>query len=909
MGRTGRQRQGHCVMLMTESEEKKFRRARESYTRIQQIVTKGSSTLPFYKEDPSVLPERYRPVCRKERLTIGTFMRPSTGRKRGKGSAKIVNSDGTLTEDVAQEFLASFGDSNGLLYEDMQAVFDAYYPKDDVRERALKYLPRNTRLGPTHRVGHSQRTVRFVNHIAKMEKRILNDGCSDAGSSVSGILPSDTTEQLLLPRRTRPAPEIPENPVVSPTAPETLLIPGRLRRRLQARKERQEQLEEEQHHQTQRNRTEVSLLSQPRSPSPVATVPSKSPQRLSLESLENISDIDSALQDAVDFSAATQEESPGEEQSLVSNEGKGEGEDGAQDNENAVSLASSISLVDLDEYIRANGGEDVLRMLEDEQPEMTHEAQFPVTNVMHSPIQRNDRFDYDDYIMPVYPYEKKIARPKHSAFPIASFMTSLPKFNAVAEKMVEERELRIAGRSADSTRRILDMFNDLSQQRQSTPTFEDDFDPDALDALLKASEDTSQTIPDESASETIPANNSVNSNKHISANDEKMREISAMSSQKHASDINHVYTKQETNRQLYHEDVHSSHEQQNWRQYVNSQYEANCEQLGTATEREIQARAEIYGNDEEEVIELDLSFLENNIGDQQDFTIGEENASPILPPSSPPIVDGGSPSRPIHLSQSSPQSPASPRRHSSNDPRSSSPFRPQFRNTNAPKTDFTDLMSQPVTAPARLRRARRTFDEMKSGDEEEGGKESENEDEMPVRKRRRNMHTSRNPFLDLEAEEGTDDEEMTQPKRRGNSREEDEDDEGDEREDLDRSSIMDSFIYDGSSELAPEQQGSSELAAPAYPAKHFDIYRTSLLAPEVLQSRGITPVFNGNNCNGRKSWLDKVRTDMWMQAAEEDDVEVAVDEEEDEEEEADGSRMTYTSEIKEFNSDSDFASG
>lgn len=865
-------------MLMTESEEKKFRRAKDSYTRIQAIVARGGSTLPFYKDDPSVLPANYRPVCRKERLTIGTFLKPSNAKKRG----KIVRPDGVLIEDVAQEFLASFFDSNGLPYDNMQAVFDTYYPKSDVRERALKYLPKNTHLGPTHRVGHSTRTVRFVKHIAKMENRILYDGRSDAGDDISDILPG-TREQLLLPLRSRPAPATPDFPAVSPFAPDTLFIPDRLKRRLQHAGE--ERREEEQQLMNG-NRNQVSTSPQRQSASPIAQDISVVPQGMPPESLEVVSNIESIMQSGGASSAVrVQEQSTRQEEPAAP-------EETADDvNADALSFGSSISIDDLDEYIRANGGQDILRIFEDEQAEEHHETHLSTATTSHPSTRQDCVFDFDDHIAPMYPFERKVARPKNSAFPIASFMASVPKFNDVAEKMVRERELRISGRST-SVQRILDMF----LQRASTPTFSDDFDPDALDALAIASENT--------ASNNIPTLNDVNSNECIPANQNQMQPEAGSCSQSNEANIN-VYIDQESHRQQQHlEDVYISHRSQLTQQHVNIQHDANQQQQqqGVVDVDAMQATSEAVPNDQEEMVEPDLSFVENKLGEEQYYTAGEEEEeeeerSPILPPSSPPIMDGWSPSRAIQLSAPSSPASESPQLRSFSDPRSSSPFRPRFR-ANAAKTSLTDLASQPVTAPARLRRARRTFDHMQSEDEDET--HDEEEEEMPVRKRQKTNTAGRNPFLDLEAEESTDDEEASQPRRTRPREEEEEEDE--EKEDVE---AMDSFIYDGSSDLVPDQQTSSQLEeAQTDSGKHFDIYRASLLAPEVLQSRGMAPVFQGNNAHGRKSWLDKVRTDVWIQAAEEDDSIVDDDYEEEED-----SRPAYVSEIKEFNSDSDFASG
>ncbi|KAI9308611.1 P-loop containing nucleoside triphosphate hydrolase protein [Cunninghamella echinulata] len=52
MGRTGRKRQGHCVMLMTEQEERKYNNANDTYKRVQRQISDRNS-IQYYENCPS----------------------------------------------------------------------------------------------------------------------------------------------------------------------------------------------------------------------------------------------------------------------------------------------------------------------------------------------------------------------------------------------------------------------------------------------------------------------------------------------------------------------------------------------------------------------------------------------------------------------------------------------------------------------------------------------------------------------------------------------------------------------------------------------------------------------------------------------------------------------------------------
>ncbi|KAI9482510.1 P-loop containing nucleoside triphosphate hydrolase protein, partial [Zychaea mexicana] len=169
MGRTGRKRKGRCVMLMTETEERKYRNAKESYNQVQQAIARGGH-LRYFKPNPSVIPENYQPVWRKKRFTIGTFIPAASGSGRSKArnrNEKIVNAEGTLLEGPEASFLQKLGAAT------VEDAFIRYWPKQHALKRTQKYLPSNKVLHYYHHVGHSRRTMQFVELYNKIEPRIL----------------------------------------------------------------------------------------------------------------------------------------------------------------------------------------------------------------------------------------------------------------------------------------------------------------------------------------------------------------------------------------------------------------------------------------------------------------------------------------------------------------------------------------------------------------------------------------------------------------------------------------------------------------------------------------------------------------------------------------------------------------
>ncbi|KAG0174207.1 hypothetical protein DFQ28_000025 [Apophysomyces sp. BC1034] len=199
MGRTGRKRQGNCVLLMTEQEERKYQNAKDAYRRVQDIIARRD-TLQYYKENPCILPENYKPTCCRKTLKIGTYTKPTTGRTKKNASEtdsdSKINTDGTLKEEALQSFIESFQDVGEVLT--IEQVTNRHWPIQHPLKTSLKYIPLHSRLSSHKHVGHSRRTLQYANLVNKMERRILkNDDMSDHSVELS----SPVDSHMVLPQR------------------------------------------------------------------------------------------------------------------------------------------------------------------------------------------------------------------------------------------------------------------------------------------------------------------------------------------------------------------------------------------------------------------------------------------------------------------------------------------------------------------------------------------------------------------------------------------------------------------------------------------------------------------------------------------------------------------------------------
>lgn len=256
----------------------------------------------------------------------------------------------------------------------------------------------------------------------------------------------------------------------------------------------------------------------------------------------------------------------------------------------------------------------------------------------------------------------------------------------------------------------------------------------------------------------------------------------------------------------------------------------------------------------------------DNCGDERENKVDQEKEQPnSLPPSSPPYPDVAS-LEPLNEPRTLQRTPCE------GDESGSSPFRPKMNRAKRKRFFFEDgMMSQPIRRPGELR--------------------------GPPAAKRIKRNTDRpkmehNPYLDVEAELSSDEE-----GRRACG--DDGDEEEEEVENEEELARMDSFIYDGSSELGPTSCSTSNQPNSS---PRVDIYRTSLLSPDTLRARGLIPMFMQQPGPARRTWLDKFESEKWMNEP------VREEDEEDEGDEEDCKYHDASADLEaEIASDSDFA--
>ncbi|KAL9538449.1 hypothetical protein MBANPS3_010919 [Mucor bainieri] len=192
MGRTGRKRKGKCILLHTDEEEKKFSKAEDAYANVQRMISRGVA-IKYYKPEPHILPTNYKPTICRKRLEVGTYQpKISNKKRRKKAESTDYTPDGFLQDDVEQAFIRSFSNN----YTNMEQITNALWPINTTMHSLSKFVPLQSRLHATHRVGHSRRTLQLSNLVEKMEYRIMHP---DEKPHVQ-LLPQPIT-QLKLPSK------------------------------------------------------------------------------------------------------------------------------------------------------------------------------------------------------------------------------------------------------------------------------------------------------------------------------------------------------------------------------------------------------------------------------------------------------------------------------------------------------------------------------------------------------------------------------------------------------------------------------------------------------------------------------------------------------------------------------------
>ncbi|KAI7893818.1 P-loop containing nucleoside triphosphate hydrolase protein [Mucor mucedo] len=171
MGRTGRKRQGKCILLLTETEQKKFNQAKDTYARVQNLISRGERLI-YYKPSTSILPSHYKPTLRRKYIHVGEYCDFSSAKPRMLLGTEL---DGFIDEDTEKAFVQSFCNRYEQ-YTDITQVLKNYWPNESLLKRLNSQVPLQSKITKSHLVGHSKRTFDFVNLVQKMEERILHPG-------------------------------------------------------------------------------------------------------------------------------------------------------------------------------------------------------------------------------------------------------------------------------------------------------------------------------------------------------------------------------------------------------------------------------------------------------------------------------------------------------------------------------------------------------------------------------------------------------------------------------------------------------------------------------------------------------------------------------------------------------------
>ncbi|KAG2217039.1 hypothetical protein INT45_002376 [Circinella minor] len=917
MGRTGRKRKGRCVMLMTETEERKYRSAKESYNQVQSAISRGGN-LEYFKQNPSVLPANYHPVWRKKRFTIGTFITSAssaTARKKRKTTA-VVNSDGLLTEDAQMEFLSKLDVST------VQEAFDKYWPKRDIIKRAQKYLPMNTKPLIHHRVGHSRRTMQFIQLYNKIEQRILHGVDADIDDygqekHEEGQEPEPTVGNILyLPRRNKNTDGITiEARTVVPSSSVTKRKSDVSTRDLDDHDDYNddtlmisdgkvtEASTTTTNTTTTRNNNVLDLPTNSRKQNTTIMQNKRQKSDISMTDVELPMENNNGLLQRNSSDVSMHESDSLLQQSLSSplerqihdktNRQKNKDNNNSKNNNTGFNLEDDYIPGDswVEEY-------DSLLLLENR---LDRSASFerpddPVNNennhqrksigidefedILPPHLQSNNNnddsffdddnnnnnnyrsMDNDKELEHPFPFKQLTKEETEEELSISSSMLNWlmakPVPTEKAKKKLKERarELKLDA-AKDWVRLVFSLPISPMIAADEEPSFDDDLDIDMLDAIdQNVQQQKRATLEKQKESSSVQNEQEPNNDNNSNDNDQQQHEEQLLEEQ-NSDDM--ILSPMNSNQIVENSSIHYS---------VSFKYD-HCENEQQKEQQEVSSADNIPNNNDnnEEVLSnnnnnsvmSDVTYyeiLENKLDDDnRPDSYGNEdpNDEPIIIPSDPP-------------SQEQNQSPTS-----------------------------TSSELSVINVRTRKRRRPIEFTEDNSSEIMEMLPSSPSISTSPVmrraieghrRRRQRLEEAAHNPFLALEAEKSSDEELMGSG--HGNT---DDDETGSTH-----TTENNSFIDDDDAEPTSSQQ-----QAPP----DEEIYRMGLLSPDVT--------LGNNRVGGRRSWFDRFQGDKWIQAGEEEDEEDAIDlddlgvgddddddDEEDNETEGTGEFENNTSTIQEF---------
>ncbi|OZJ02481.1 hypothetical protein BZG36_04369 [Bifiguratus adelaidae] len=172
MGRTGRKREGKISLLLTQGlEERKHRQAQESYKRVQRAMTTATE-LSYWTSVPRVLPKNVTPVCVRKFFEIPKYDRTwgaTTAKRKVAAQANAdddndgVEADGGLTAMARHMFEKQF-------FEPCPARFRRGWEPDLSKSSIWQRFACST-----HLIGHSRKTIDFVETMALLQDFDIED--------------------------------------------------------------------------------------------------------------------------------------------------------------------------------------------------------------------------------------------------------------------------------------------------------------------------------------------------------------------------------------------------------------------------------------------------------------------------------------------------------------------------------------------------------------------------------------------------------------------------------------------------------------------------------------------------------------------------------------------------------------
>jgi hypothetical protein len=179
MGRTGRKRDGRCVLLLTEGpEENTYKKSQTKKKSIfKTIMEKQATAFRLYPNNPMLLPEGARPNAVFESIVVPKFVNLDAKKKRKKAEYVLICGNevtGIFREEVVED------DDDGLYLTKEQEEY--YFDNFALTEAELKEaeINPNYRLSdqciatPIWQVTHSLRTVAFINTVKFAQEQLID---------------------------------------------------------------------------------------------------------------------------------------------------------------------------------------------------------------------------------------------------------------------------------------------------------------------------------------------------------------------------------------------------------------------------------------------------------------------------------------------------------------------------------------------------------------------------------------------------------------------------------------------------------------------------------------------------------------------------------------------------------------